>query len=66
MGTLPLDSALRGSWKAEGGETKKEVALEKVKGISGHNQVPWVSDTEGDLLTLSPGTHPESVPCGHV
>lgn len=38
---MPLDSALRGSWKAEGGETKKEVALEKFKGISGQNQVPW-------------------------
>lgn len=57
-----MDSVLRGSRKAEGGETKKAVALEKVKGISGHKQVPWAPDPGTDLLTLSLGTVPETVP----
>lgn len=53
------------SWKAEGGQTKKEVALEVVKGTSGLEQVPQAPDTEGELLTLSL-CRPVSAPCARV
>lgn len=49
-----------------GGETKKEVALEEVKGTNGHEQFPQAPDTEDEHLTLLPATGPESVPCAHV
>lgn len=56
VGTPQLDSAFRRSWRAESDETKKEIALEKVKGIRGHKQVPQAPVTEGDILILFPGT----------
>lgn len=45
-----------GSWEAEGGETKKEVILERVQGITG-----WAADGEGNFA-LSPGIGPATVP----